>query len=72
MQWTGVKKSGVGSLDAICKAFGHKGKDGMDGSMVWEYAKDGRFDDIFEYCKDDVDMTRFLYNKLTFNQSQPN
>ena len=66
LQWTGVKKSGVGSLDAICRALGNKGKDGMDGSMVWDYAKAGRFDEIIEYCKDDVERTRFLYKKLTF------
>ena len=66
-QWTGAKKAGVGSLDAICKAFDDKGKGDMDGSMIWDYAKDGRFEEIFEYCKDDVEKTRFLHKKLTFS-----
>ena len=65
-QWTGIKKSGTGKLDKICKALGHKGKDGLDGSKVWEYIKAEKYDEVFDYCKDDVEMTRFLYNRINF------
>lgn len=66
-EWTGIKKTGIGKLDAICKALGHEGKGDIDGSQVWEYIKAGRYDEIFNYCKDDVELTRFLYRKMTFN-----
>jgi predicted PolB exonuclease-like 3'-5' exonuclease len=66
-QWTGIKKSGTGKLDKICKALGHKGKGSIDGSKVWEHIKAGKYAEVFEYCKDDVEMTRFLYKRLTFN-----
>lgn len=66
-QWTGVKKSGTGKLDKICKALGHQGKGSIDGSKVWEHIRDGRYKEVFDYCKDDVEMTRFLYKRLTFS-----
>jgi len=66
VEWTGVKKSGIGKLDAICKALGHEGKGDIDGSQVWEYIKAGRYEEIFNYCKSDVELTRFLYRKMTF------
>lgn len=65
-QWTGIKKSGTGKLDAICKALGGEGKGDIDGSQVWDYVKTGRLSEVFEYCKNDVEMTRFLHKKLTF------
>lgn len=55
-----------GSLDKITKACGLGGKGDIDGSMVWDYLKDGRIDEVAEYCKDDVNLTRALYKRMTF------
>lgn len=41
-------------------------KDEMDGSMVWQYYQDGRIDDIAKYCMKDVELSRKIYYKMTF------
>ena len=47
-QWVG-KSSASGSLDAICRAIGLEGKGNIDGSKVWDYIKEGRYDEVFKY-----------------------
>lgn len=54
------------SLDNLCKALGIKGKDGFDGSMVYDAWADGQHERIKEYCADDVDKVVALHKKLTF------
>lgn len=54
------------SLDTIAKAFGIEGKNGLDGSMVWDMWKEGKIQEIAEYCKDDVRIVREIYNRMTF------
>ncbi len=44
--------------------------DGIDGSQVWEFFQKGKVKEILEYCKRDVDTTREVYKKMTF-QNQP-
>lgn len=56
-----------GSLDKITKACGLSGKGDIDGSMVWDYVNSGRLEEIAEYCRDDVNLTRSLFNRMTFN-----
>lgn len=53
-------------LDDLCRAFGIKGKDGMDGSQVYDYWLAGRHDEIREYCVDDVHRVRELHKRMTF------
>lgn len=55
-----------GSLDKITKALGLGGKGDIDGSMVWDYVRDGRINEVADYCKSDVDLTRSLYKRMTF------
>lgn len=38
----------------------------IDGSMVWDFVKDGKIKQVAEYCKGDVIRTREAYKKLTF------
>lgn len=57
------------SLDKLCKIFGFEYESEIDGSMVYEYYKAGRIEEIAKYCKEDVANTRKVYNKLTFNNS---
>jgi predicted PolB exonuclease-like 3'-5' exonuclease len=54
------------SLDKLSKALGLEGKKGITGADVWPMYKAGRIDEIAEYCKDDVDLTRQVYKRLTF------
>lgn len=54
-------------LDTLAKVLGlPSSKDDMDGSMVWQYYKDGKMEDICTYCMKDVELTRLVYYKMTF------
>jgi predicted PolB exonuclease-like 3'-5' exonuclease len=52
--------------DLIARAFGIQGKKSVDGSMVYPMWKDGKYAEIAEYCRDDVEMSRAIYNRMTF------
>jgi len=52
------------SLDKLAKAFGVKGKGDIDGSMVWDMWKAGKYDEIVEYNAQDVKIVREIYNKM--------
>lgn len=65
VQWDG--KNFVG-LDKLCKALNIPGKDGMDGSMVYDAWLAGEHDKIKEYCADDVRRVRAIYKRMTFQQ----
>ena len=55
------------SLDKTCLAFGIKSPKGeMDGSMVGQYVKDGRINEVSEYCKLDIVATQEVFKRLTF------
>lgn len=43
-------------------------KDGIDGSQVAEFFKNGKVNDILEYCKRDVETTRAVYRKMVFEK----
>lgn len=65
--WTGSGQySGAGSFDALSKAFGLDGKGDIDGSKVYDYWLEGRFEEIAEYNKSDVVKTRELYKRMNF------
>ncbi|AYZ65394.1 3'-5' exonuclease [Burkholderia multivorans] len=48
-------------LDALAKLCGFPGKLGMDGSQVWTAFREGRIDEIRNYCETDVVNTYLLY-----------
>ena len=55
-----------GSMDRICRALGIPGKGDFDGSMVattWPVDPEK----VIAYCKDDVERTRQMYKRLTFD-----
>lgn len=55
------------SLDLLAKLLGiPSSKDKMDGSEVYDYYRAGKLEDIYTYCKKDVEVTRSVYKKLTF------
>lgn len=41
-------------------------KQGIDGSMVYDYWKVGRLEEIYRYCSRDVEVTREIYKRITF------
>ena len=52
-------------LETLCRYLGIEAKTGdLDGSKVYDYFKQGRIEEIVQYCKEDVEETRELYNKL--------
>ena len=54
-------------LDTLARVLGlPSSKDKMDGSMVWPYYREGRIDEINKYCMKDVELTRKVYYKMTF------
>ena len=70
-EWSNWGSQKVG-LEHVALALGiPTPKEGIDGSEVWNFYKDGKINDICEYCKRDVDTTRAVYNRMTFAESAP-
>lgn len=64
-QWAGDRDRI--SLDRLCRVLGIEGKgDGPTGADVWPMAQAGKFQEIADYCKADVERTRAVYRRLTF------
>lgn len=65
-EWVHWSMGGVG-LEAMALALGiPTPKDGIDGSQVWDFYKAGKTEEICEYCKRDVECTREVYRRMTF------
>lgn len=65
LMWKGSSYGGASaSMDALCVAFGMEGKGDLDGSKIWDYWRDGRYDEIVEYNKLDVKRTRIFYERM--------
>jgi len=56
-------------LDILARAFGVGGKGGMDGSKVYGAWQEGRIDEIAQYCREDVEMTRAVYKHMAQEQA---
>lgn len=57
------------SLDLLSKTFGLPSpKESLDGSKVYPYYRTGKFAEIANYCKCDVDSVRQVYRWLTFTK----
>jgi hypothetical protein len=70
-EWSnwGSQKS---SLEHIAFALGiPTPKDGIDGSQVHNFYKAGKLDEICDYCKRDVLVTRVVYERMVFD-TDPN
>jgi hypothetical protein len=61
--WAGP--NGRISLDDLCKALGVPGKDGFDGSMVWNAIQAGKLDEVCVYCDDDVERVSTVHKILS-------
>lgn len=59
------------SLDKLCRALSvPTPKTGIDGSKVWDEVREGRIRDVVGYCGRDVNATREVHRRMTF-QSAP-
>lgn len=67
-EWVKWGRDYIG-LEAIALALGIPSpKDGIDGSQVAAFYEAGKVSEICEYCKRDVETTRAIYKKMTFNE----
>lgn len=41
-------------------------QDGIDGSQVYDFYLAGKYEEIYEYCKRDVKLTRDIYKRMVF------
>ncbi|MFA6047256.1 MAG: ribonuclease H-like domain-containing protein [Parcubacteria group bacterium] len=65
-EWVKWANSNIG-LEHVALALGiPTPKDGIDGSQVYSFYKAGKTKDICEYCKRDVECTREVYKRMTF------
>ncbi len=63
VMWAGAK--GKVSLDNLARGLGLKShKDEINGSMVWPLWQAGEREKIYEYCLDDVLLTKAVYERL--------
>lgn len=65
-RWAG--HNGSVKLEELCAALGIPGKNGMDGSKVWDYVREGRIAEVATYCAGDIRMTRAAHRRMTFLQ----
>lgn len=60
---------GLDSLDALAKALDlPTSKKGIDGSQVYNFYQAGRLEEIYTYCKADVDLNRKIYKRMVFEK----
>jgi len=52
------------SLDNLCLALGLEGKGDIDGSKVWDAVQEGRWEEVAEYCRQDVERARQVYQRI--------
>ena len=62
--WAGF--NGKIGLDRLAKILGFPGKtEGMDGSQVWPEYQKGNLNKIIDYCMDDVQLTKHIFERMT-------
>lgn len=67
VQWGGAGAKAGGSLDKLCKALSIPSpKNGIDGSKVWDFVREGRLAEVADYCARDVAATRAIHRRMTF------
>ena len=67
LMWAG--QGGRISLANLCEALDIESDNEMDGSMVFDLYAQGRWQDIADYCADDVRITRECWRRMTLAQS---
>lgn len=58
------------SLDSLAKILDlPTSKDVIDGSQVYDYYLKGKYEEIYNYCKKDVILTREVYKRMVFENT---
>jgi len=65
IMWAGPR--GTISLDRLAFALGLEGKKGINGGDVASLWAAGRREEVIDYCKGDVALTRAVYKRLAFS-----
>lgn len=66
-EWSRWDNFSQTSLHNLAMAFDlPTSKDEMDGSMVYDYFLQKRLEDIYKYCKKDVELVRQVYRRMLF------
>ena len=66
---TMIQFAGIGktiSLDKLCMALGIEGKGDISGADVWPMYQAGKIIEIAAYCRHDIQITREVYRRMTF------
>jgi hypothetical protein len=66
IEWKGQYGSSSSNQSMLCKAFGIKSQEGIDGSEVYNAYLNGEYQKIIDHCRDDVEQVRELYKRMTF------
>ena len=67
VQWSGTGARPGGSLEKLCMALSITSpKSALDGSKVAGAVAAGRIDDVATYCAGDVEATRKVWRRMTF------
>lgn len=70
VMWAGNR--GKVTLDKLCRVLGVSGKgielagDDIDGSKVWDFVRDGKIEEVAQYCVGDVERVREVHQRMTF------
>jgi 3'-5' exonuclease len=64
LMWAGDR--GMIGMDRLCKALGIAGKGDISGADVWPLVQAGKLAEVAAYCRADVQRTRALYQRMTF------
>ena len=67
-QWSRWDYASNLSLHFLAKALSLESskESGIDGSQVYDYFLKGKYNDIYEYCRRDVELSRKIYKRMTF------
>jgi len=55
---------GTIGLDRLCRALGIPGKDDLDGSMIAQMWAAGKYSEIADYCRSDVERVRDVHRRM--------
>jgi hypothetical protein len=68
-EWSNWNNQNKATLEHLALALGiPTPKEGIDGSQVFAFFEAGKIKEICDYCKRDVEATRAVYKRMTFQE----
>ena len=65
--WAGARERI--KLTELARILGFPDRPDIDGAHVWDAVADGRMDDVVRHCVEDVDRVRYVYQRMTFEET---